>query len=260
MVRAASWRTTNPEPLSRASLEALCAAETPAVRIPLLDATECDAVMRALPERAFESYAQKPAFQTFERMGIPQAGYGSKRRDAYFEDAVEARKQRDAIIAASGVDPLARAMARMREDAGADISIAYEADGREYFSGIVRRMNAGIQLHADTCRRTDPRWQIYGARAQLSLNVYLTSFEGGACVVHERRHEDEDDRTVPRGSYIYDRALVAGARSVRIAPKKGDLLLFNSRCYHEVERARSDRVTYAAFVGLLPDGRFVVWA
>ena len=90
--------------------------------------------------------------------------------------------------------------------------------------------------------------------------MFLTSFEGGACIVYERAHEDEDDRTVPRGSYIYDRALVDGARSARIQPDKGDLLLINSRCYHEVERARSDRVTYAAFVGLLPDGRFVVWA
>ena len=125
-----------------------------------------------------------PHFQTFERFGIPQAGYHSNRRDRYFEDAVEARRQRDALIAAAGVDPLAKAMARMRED----------------------------------------------------------------------------DRTVPRGSYIYDRALVDGARSARLQPNKGDLLLINSRCYHEVERARSDRVTYAAFVGLLPDGRFVVWA
>lgn len=260
MARVAAWRTTEPEPLSSASLEALCRAEVPAVRIPLLDAAECDALMRALPSDAFERYADKPAFQTFERFGIAQAGYHSNRRDRYFEDAIEARRQRDALIAAAGVDPLAKAMARIREDAGADISIAREVDGREYFSGIVRRLNDGIQLHADTCRRSDARWRIHAARAQLSLNVFLTSFEGGACIVHERAHEDQDDQTVPRGSYIYDRALVAGARSARIEPKKGDLLLINSRCYHEVEPARADRVTYAAFVGLIPDGRFVVWA
>jgi hypothetical protein len=260
MARAAAWRTAELEPLSPASLEALCGAEVPAVRLPLLDGAECDAVMRALPDDAFERYAEKPAFQTFERFGIAQAGYHSNRRDRYFEDAIQARRQRDALIAAAGVDPLAKAMVRMREDAGADISIAREADGREYFSGIVRRLNEGIRLHVDTCRRTDARWRIHTACAQLSLNVFLTSFEGGACIVHEREHEDEDDQTVPRGSYIYDRALVAGARRVRIEPKKGDLLLINSRCYHEVEPAHSDRVTYAAFVGLLPDKRFVVWA
>ncbi len=260
MARAAAWRKAEPESLSPGALEALCVAEIPAVRVPLLDGAECDAVMRALPDDAFERYAAKPAFQTFERFGIAQAGYHSNRRDRYFEDAIQAARQRDAVIAAAGVDPLARAMARIREDAGADISIAREADGREYFSGIVRRLNDGIRLHADTCRRTDARWGIQAARAQLSLNVFLTSFDGGACIVHERRHEDADDETVPRGSYIYDRALVAGARSLRIEPEKGDLLLINSRCYHEVEPAGGDRVTYAAFVGLLPDGRFVVWA
>lgn len=260
MAREAAWRIAEPETLSSASLEALCRAETPAVRIPLLDDAECDAMMRALPDDAFERYANKPAFQTFERFGIPQAGYHSNNRDRYFEDAIQAGRQRDALIEAAGVDPLARAMARIREDAGADISIAREPDGREYFSGIVRRLNDGIRLHADTCRRTDARWGIHTARAQLSLNVFLTSFDGGECIVHERAHEDADDATVPRGSYIYDRALVAGARSVRIQPNKGDLLLINSRCYHEVEPAQADRVTYAAFVGLLPDHRYVVWA
>lgn len=261
MARSAAWRTLEAEPLSRESLQALCRAEVPAVRIEaLLDSAECDAVMRALPADAFTSYASKPAFQTFERFGIAQAGYGSAKRDQYFAAANGARAQRDAVIAACGIDPLARAMERLRIDGGADISIAREDDGREYFAGIVRRMNAGIRLHADCCRRTDPRWQIFSNIAQLSLNVYLTAFEGGECVVHDRLHEDADDATVPRGSYIYDRALVAGARKARLQPKKGELLLINSGCYHEVEAARSDRVTYAAFVGLLPDRRFVVWA
>jgi hypothetical protein len=261
MARAAAWRTLETEPLSPESLQALCRAEVPAVRIEqLLDSEECDAVMRALPADAFTSYARKPDFQTFERFGIAQAGYGSTKRDLYFQAAIAARAERDRVITACGIDPLARAMDRLRTDAGADVSIAREADGREYFAGIVRRMNAGIRLHADCCRRTDPRWQINANIAQLSLNVYLTEFEGGACVVHDRLHEDADDATVPRGSYIYDRALIAGARSSRVFPQKGELLLINSHCYHEVEAARSDRVTYAAFVGLLPDGRFVVWA
>jgi hypothetical protein len=261
MARAAAWRTLEAVPLSPESLQALCNAEVPAVRVAsLLADAECDALMRALPADAFTNYAKKAAFQTFERFGIAQAGYGSTKRDLYFEDAGGARAQRDAVIARSGIDPLARAMDRLRSDAAAEVSIAREADGREYFAGIVRRMNAGIRLHADCCRRTDPRWRINANVAQLSLNVYLTSFDGGACVVHDRLHEDADDATVPRGSYIYDRGLVEGAKVSRIQPRKGELLMINSHCYHEVEAAVSDRVTYAAFVGLLPDRRFIVWA
>ncbi|MCK6545381.1 2OG-Fe(II) oxygenase [Myxococcota bacterium] len=256
-----TWRTLEAEPLSRGSLEALCRAEIPAVHVDaLLDDAECDAVMRALPGGGFERYARRPAFQTFERIGIAQGGYGSSKRDEYFEAAVAARAERDAIVRASGVDPLARAMDRLRTDGGADVSIAREADGREYFAGIIRRINTGVDLHADCCRRTDPRWQIHGNVAQLSLNVYLTDFTGGACVVHDRLREEADDVTVPRGSYVYDRALVRGASAARLQPKKGELLMINSRCFHEVEPATSDRVTFAAFVGLLPDGRFVVWA
>lgn len=261
MARAAAWRTLEAEPLSRDSLDALCRAEIPAVRIArLLEDEECDAVMGALPQHAFTRYANKPVFQTFERFGIAQATYGSTKRDLYFEQAIAARAERDAVTSKSGVDPLERAMQRIREDAGVDISIARESDGREYFAGIVRRMNDGIRLHADCCRRTDPRWAINANIAQLSLNVYLTAFEGGACVVHDRLREDVDDATVPRGSYIYDRKLVGGAQSARVQPRKGELLMINSGCYHEVEAAASDRVTYAAFVGLLPDRRFIVWA
>ncbi|MFZ4516730.1 MAG: hypothetical protein ACOYN3_10510, partial [Acidimicrobiia bacterium] len=113
------------ERLSRGSLEALCRAEIPAVRVDgLLDGAECDAVMRALPGGGFERYAPHPAFQTFERIGIAQGGYGSSRRDDYFEAAVAARAERDAILRASGVDPLSRAMERLRTDGGADVSIA----------------------------------------------------------------------------------------------------------------------------------------
>lgn len=260
MARPVSWRSLAGEGLSRASLEALCRAEIPAVRCPLLSAEECEAVVKALPVDAFRSYADKPAFQTFERFGIAQAGYGALHRDQYFQAAIGARSARDEVVAKSGVDPLARAMERLRSDAGAEISIAREPDGREYFAGIVRRLNDGIRLHADTCRRTDSRWVIHQAVAQLSLNVFLTSFEGGACLTYERLHEEADDATVPRGSYIYDRRLVAEARAARLEPQRGELLMINSRCYHEVEPARSDRITYAAFVGLLPDGRFLVWA
>jgi hypothetical protein len=261
MARVVTWRTLEAERLFGASLKALCRAEIPAVRVDgLLESAECDAVMRALAGRGFERYAPHPAFRTFERIGIAQGGYGSSRRDHYFEASVAARAERDAILRASGVDPLSRAMERLRTDGGADVSIAREPDGREYFAGIIRRINAGVELHADSCRRTDPRWQIHASVAQLSLNVYLTDFAGGACVVHERLREEADDVTVPRGSYVYDRALVAGARAARLQPRKGELLLINSRCFHEVEPATSDRVTLAAFVGLLPDGRFVVWA
>lgn len=261
VARPAAWRTLEAVALSRESLEALCAAEIPAVRVDaLLEPRECEALLRALPADAFAPYARQPAFQTFERFGIAQAGYGSAKRHLYFEHATAACAARDAVTAAAEVDPLARAMARLRSDAGADVSIAREPDGRPYFAGIVRRLNAGIRLHADTGRRTDARWVIHGSAAQLSLNVYLTAFEGGACVVHERLHEDHDDATVPSGSYAYDRALVAGARAARLQPRQGQLLLINSRCYHEVEAARSDRVTWAAFVGRLTDGAFVVWA
>jgi hypothetical protein len=261
MARAASWRTLEPVRLSRESLDALCRAEVPAVRVErLLDGEECDRVMRALPADAFKAYARKPAFQTFERFGIAQAGYGSAQRELYFEAATAARAEQEAFIAACGIDPLARAMERLRTDAGAVISIAREADGRAYFSGIVRRLNAGIRLHADCCRRADRRWQIHANVAQLSLNVYLTAFERGGCVVYERLRAEADDATVPRGSYVYDRALIAGARSCRIEPNKGDLVLINSHCFHEVEAASSDRVTYASFVGLLPNGELIVWA
>jgi hypothetical protein len=261
MARAVTWRTLEPEPLSRGSLEALCRAEIPAIRVDtLLDGAECDAVMRALPGGGFERYARHRAFRRFERIGIAQGGYGASQRDAYLEAAVRARAERDELVRASGIDPLARAMERLRIDGGADVSVAREADGREYFAGIVRRINEGVELHADSCRRTDPRWQIHASVAQLSLNIYLTAFDGGACIVHERLREEADDATVPRGSYVYARALVAGARAARLQPHRGELLLFNSRCFHEVEPATSDRVTLAAFVGQLRDGRFIVWA
>ncbi|MFO0722762.1 MAG: 2OG-Fe(II) oxygenase [Myxococcota bacterium] len=261
MSRPTRWTSLEPVALGPDALAALCRGEVPAIRVPgLLSAAECASVVQGLPEGAFTSYARTPAFQAFERFGIAQAGYGTQRRDLYFEHAVAARAERDRLISRAGVDPLGRAMERIRTEAQAQIEIAREPDGREYFAGILRRINGGIRLHADTCRRTDPRWQIYGCQAQLSLNVYLTDFQGGTCVIYERLHEAADDDTVPAGSYIYDRGLVSGARQVRVAPQCGDLLLFNSRCYHEVEAAGSDRLSYAAFVGLLSDRRFLVWA
>lgn len=126
--------------------------------------------------------------------------------------------------------------------------------GKKMFIGLARFFDAGAgaEPHQDVLA-----WDAPGVEeaerieVQIAANVYLKIPQGGGDLLiwPVTLSREEYERARIQGSYGVHGSMLPYA-PVRISPKPGELILFNSHLVHAVERAREgQRVTWSCFVG-----------
>ncbi|MEK8173410.1 2OG-Fe(II) oxygenase [Streptomyces sp. M19] len=118
-------------------------------------------------------------------------------------------------------------------------------------------------LHCDWAGHDAPGWAIGEIDAQITWNIHCSVPEsGGTTVVFDRPWRASAERHLVEGSYGYAPQAVAGADAVRLEPRAGDLVLFNSRNFHKVEPCvgGGDRISVSSFVGRLPGSGLIAWS
>lgn len=116
-------------------------------------------------------------------------------------------------------------------------------------------------LHMDFAKYDGPDWSIGEVAHQLSWNLYIRGqSKGGECVVHNRPWKPEYEAMKVDGSYHYNRAVVEGAEAKSNPFVEGDLVLFNSRNFHEVGDSQANRITMSSFIGRFPNQDVVLWS
>lgn len=128
-------------------------------------------------------------------------------------------------------------------------------EGRRAFCGLTRVFSAGARsdLHMDVLAWDMPEGCGDGRlAAQLAANIYTKMpSQGGDLLIWPRslsRHEYEQFR-IP-GSYGVS-ANNLNSSPTRVAPNKGDLILFNSHLVHAVQPGGpEDRISCSCFIGL----------
>lgn len=131
---------------------------------------------------------------------------------------------------------------------------AQEGD-HEYFAGVIRAIDTGIQIHADyapfvgypsidqirpieryltklTCDQEGAGWEIGNIAAQMSWNILLNPVPGGDTFIYDRQWQaPEDDLTWRKEfpKYAYDPRMVEGHVFKVVKPVPGDLYYFNPR-------------------------------
>jgi hypothetical protein len=259
-----NWETVETRQLTRDLLIGLFRNEIGAIRIPnfLSDAT-CSAAVGGVYRRGLDYY--KDVYPRIGRIGITQFEHrgDAARKAEYFEKVPKAHAVRQEVFKESGDLPYLVIQA-LRDAWGDNVDMATE-DGPEqrYFAGLIRVINKAL-LHLDWAQLDAPDWSIGKISAQLAWNVYLQmGARGGETVVYRRPWQWEDeDHQVPN-SYGYDPILVEGCEKATILPARGDLVLFNSRNFHEVEATEGEieRVTNSSFIGWLEaENRLVLWS
>lgn len=150
----------------------------------------------------------------------------------------------------------------LRQVWSAEVQHAHEPDFGGYHAGTAHEMqDIGMHLHVDWAQIDAPSWQISAVNGQLSWVVCLDAAAGGGeTVVYERVWQPSDTAYLVRGGYHYVDSVVQNRRFVRLQPIVGDLILFNSRNFHRVERSIGSRLTVGSFIGRYPDGRLIVWS
>lgn len=156
-----------------------------------------------------------------------------------------------------GIDIIERIMQTLREASGMKVRLAREGEG-DYFAGVVRAIDTGIQIHADYAPFVSPflvgtlhiycagghllhllirqkegnGWEIGRIVAQMSWNILLNPVPGGDTVIFDRQWQAPQDdlswrKDFPK--YAYDPRMVDGHCIKVVKPTPGDLYWFNPR-------------------------------
>jgi hypothetical protein len=256
--RQGNWAKATTPYLSRANLMGLFTGRIGAVVVPGF-------VNQADQAKALESIVGHELWSYYRRvepkvgrLGITQVEHqqNAAEKADYFAKAPQAHRVREEMLRGSG-DFLYKVMHFVQYAWGKSVGIAAEPPGRDlYFAGVVRSIGLA-KTHVDWARFDAPGWMI-GEKvdAQLAWNIYLQmSGDGGDTVVYRRMWQPEDEAFKVAGSYHYDKKVVEGCDFVRVQPNPGDLVLFNSRCFHEVEKStgQDERITISSFIGLIEE-------
>ena len=181
----------------------------------------------------------------------------------YFQKAPAAASLLDRWRDEAGIDVISRVMELLSQLTDLPVRRAREAE-QEYFVGILRGVQHGINVHADYAPFEAVDWSIGNIVGQLSWNILLNEAPGSDTLIYDRRWCCPDDdlawrKVVTRDSY--DPKMLEGHPFKSMQPVPGDLTFFNSRNFHEVkggdtwvdQQEAPIRFTVSSFVGLMPE-------
>lgn len=245
------WRVEHLTPFdSRAATEllpVLASNEIAAIQIhQFLDRQDLDIVIGNMGKQDIQWYENKEFQQG--RIGINATGFGydADGKQRYFGLTPEATKSRDEIFKGAS-NPIDKIITFFSSN-GYNASVATEPEmqNAQYFTGLVRAMGAKSTLHFDYAPNQLPGWSVSDADEQYGLVLYLQMpTEGGALTVYNRPWQPEDELhnndIGQKGTYGFTEDFLESVPHTTILPAAGDLIVFKSRNFHQVEAITSDK-------------------
>jgi hypothetical protein len=255
------WSTLEARPLSRESFSDLLDARIPAIVLPrFIDGSECLRLISNLQASGMSNYSH--VNHPVERLGMALMEYHLKGSPAeYFARVSSARETYLQAVAGISEDPISRLARGIGESSGRPVEIAREvATGRPYHAGTFRNVKSRGNLHFDFAPLESPGWEIGKALHQLTWNLYLNRPVGGTLRVYAREYQPSDERLRVPGQYFYNHQVVSKAGFFEYSPVPGEVVLFNSRNFHEIDPVEGNRYTLSSFISEMPDGRLLLWS
>lgn len=257
------WLCDHMVALTAGNMELALMGQVPAIRVPgFIDPAACSRVVEKISHNPhFASYGHTAS--GLQRLGLCQMEHSETTgKKTYFTQIDAMQRTMEEIFDGIAENFLRSVMLALGTVAGRTVSLASEPEYGEYFAGTFRRVEGGGDLHFDYAPFETPGWSVDAVSDQLTWNLYLTTPEcGGELRVYERQWDDEALRHKIKDSIFYHRSVLEGARCIVYAPQAGDLVLFNSRQFHEVLPVTAgQRFTQSSFVGLTRAGTLVFWS
>lgn len=253
------WKKQTASLLTFESLVQLFSGEIPAVILPIfLDKQECFSIVQKLQRMGMNNYAH--VNHAVSRMGLAQMEYYLKSNKVDYFQGIKEATDRYAEAVSESRNPVELLMSYMSHVCDSNVAIADEAGYGSMFAGTFRNVSSLGHKHFDYAPIEVKGWDISKITAQLSWNLYLNKPVGGDLIVYERPYSSEDECLRVPGQYYYDDSIVIGRSIFRYSPNVGDVVIFNSRNIHEVERVKGDRFTLSSFIGKRTNGDLVLWS
>lgn len=254
-----AWADRGADVLTSETLQQLMDNLVPYIRLAgFASASACDALVDCVINEAFGNY--RDVEPRIERMGCTVFEYDAIGKQAYFADSWRAAEARARLFLAS-FDPLDMMIKLLSRNTGRRTSIAESSAGQSYYAGLVRRIEQGTKLHVDYAPAEQKGWEICSVRHQLTWNLYLKvdASPSGHTSVYCRQWRPEDNR-FKEGSYGFNRKVVAGSEHATFQPAVGEVVLFNTKNYHEVAASLGERITVTSAIGETLQGDLILWS
>ncbi len=204
------------------------------------------AVIKAnMEDKAIAWYANKTNEQG--RIGINATGFSHEPdgKKKYFDATPAAEEDRDEIFEGTQ-SPISKILELFGH--GFDTKIATESELAEarYFAGLIRAMGAKSTLHFDYAPKQLPGWSVANADEQFGLVLYLQMpAAGGELNIYDRPWTPEDERYnrdyVEKGTFGFTEGFLGDTPYASVLPSEGDLVVFKTRNFHQVDEIKSDR-------------------
>ncbi|PPK65646.1 proline hydroxylase [Actinokineospora auranticolor] len=257
------FTTVTSSAFHRDAIADLAAGRTAAIRVPdLLPAHECAEIMRALSERAFDTYDTDRIQPAVMRCGVGVSDHRADGRIApsYWTALLASRRMWQDLDLP--FDPFERCRTALGAHWPHPVLVG-RSGGREMGPGVAREPNGGFQIHFDDAIR-EFTGNLLDANliAQFAFNLYLSVPDrGGETVIWRHRwHPDDERLRLPHASYGYAESVVGDAEALLIRPVVGEALLLDPRNFHAVRPGQGARRVALGFsVGMADSGELLVW-
>ncbi len=256
------WVENREFEFNKANLQRLFINQIPGIRIKsFATEKECVQLVQSIRTVGFQEYEN--TIPPIGRIGITQyenRDLGAQGMERYFNSARDADKILKSI-ATSSFDPVQRLISMLSGCFDGPVGIAHENSDQPYFAGLIRQITRSALIHADFACFDAPDWKIGRISSQLSWNLCVHAPEtNGECVVYNKMWRLSDERNRMKDSYGYEPSSIEGVEYNALAPKLGDLIIFNSRNFHEVRPCEGDRITISSFIGLFGERELLLWS
>lgn len=150
---------------------------------------------------------------------------------------------------------------------GFETSIARESSlgNAKYFTGLIRAMGSESTTHFDYAPHQLPKWWVSTTQVQFAVVIYLQMpGSGGDLKIYKRKWEDSDEKynrdIVEKGPHGFEENFLEKTPSIKIHPREGEMVIFNSRHFHKVEANNSRKIRFSinSFMSL-KDGKLYLW-
>jgi hypothetical protein len=255
------WKRQSAENLSKHSIESLFSYEIPAILIKdFLNQATCLELSQRLAGRNLTGYAHTSETKVF-KLGLSHMEHLLKSEEAkYFESVSETNKSLAPLFEGLCENPTTLLIKEF-ESVGFSAKIASE-ETNYYFAGGFRLIDGHVPPHFDSHALEAKDCLPSRCLSQLSWNLYLsTPPKGGDLIVYDLRGGEETAHLKIKDSPYSDLSSIEIPGRYTYSPKAGDLVLFNSRCFHEVlPSPAGTRFTQSSFIGLLREHECIFWS
>ncbi len=220
---------------------------------------ELDIIVKNIEQQNIAWYANKEYEQG--RIGISTTEYHHKEngKGLYFKLTHESTKVRDEIFDGTS-NPINKIIRLFSQSYSVSVASESSMGGASYFAGLIRAMGAKSTLHYDYAPNQLTGWDVSKSEEQFGLVLYLQMPpKGGELIIYNHPWTSEDEihnkDIGQKGTYGFDPIFLKDEVSTKICPVAGDLIVFRTRNFHQVEEIDSDkpRLTLVSFMTLKDD-------